>query len=406
MRLASPIAKRRSSAFRRQIGRRLPIHATRNEAHQSESSALLIFGICKSPRRSFAPAAMTTSTHHAVKCQARFFPFTFDYHRSMLASFVAPVLSHFSSQPSTEGSSREHQPSGSCLRSTVVDAGPALRTTMAAVRLSFIWFGVRKSLSPQQKALAAESFGAEGEYLSAGKKLLDTKHHAFRAVTAVRGKVQALWKGQTLPYPEPGMRLIRQDGIEGFDEANETHARRTSQRRRQSRRSFRRTSLRGAAALGEPCSIRATIPNRSSASSAWIGISRPSNRPNISKGSARRSSSKSGNGSSARFEEAVRLAEQAFTDELSKLVSHLIERLTGTDDGKPKVFRDSAVNNLSEFFERFRQLNVRSNDELDDLVERAQRIVGGVEPNDLRDNLTLRDRVAVQLGKFSKPSMT
>ena len=95
-------------------------------------------------------------------------------------------------------------------------AAQRLRTTMATVRLSFMWFGVRKSLSPQQKALAAESFGAEGEYLSAGKKLLDTKHPAFRSVTSVRGKVQAIWKGQTLPYPEPGIRLIRQDGIEAF----------------------------------------------------------------------------------------------------------------------------------------------------------------------------------------------
>ena len=43
---------------------------------------------------------------------------------------------------------------------------------MAAVRLSFIWFGVRKTLSPEQKAQAADAFGAEGNYLSAGKKLL------------------------------------------------------------------------------------------------------------------------------------------------------------------------------------------------------------------------------------------
>ena len=92
-----------------------------------------------------------------------------------------------------------------------------LRTTMAAARLSFTWFGVRKSLTPAQKALAAESFGAEGEYLSAGKKLIDTKHPAFRAVTAIRGRVQSVWKGMTLPYPEPGIRLLRRDQIERFD---------------------------------------------------------------------------------------------------------------------------------------------------------------------------------------------
>jgi hypothetical protein len=99
----------------------------------------------------------------------------------------------------------------------------------------------------------------------------------------------------------------------------------------------------------------------------------------------------------ARFDEAVELAEQAFVDELSKLVSHLAERLTGSDDGKPKIFRDSAVENLTEFFQRFKQLNVRSNEQLDQLAERAQQIVRGVEPQKLRDDQPLRKQVAGEL---------
>ena len=86
----------------------------------------------------------------------------------------------------------------------------------------------------------------------------------------------------------------------------------------------------------------------------------------------------------ARFSEAVRLAEEAFTAELARLVSHLTERLSGQEDGKPKVFRDSAVENLTEFFGRFRSLNVRSNEQLDRLVADAQRVIRGVGPADLR----------------------
>jgi hypothetical protein len=99
----------------------------------------------------------------------------------------------------------------------------------------------------------------------------------------------------------------------------------------------------------------------------------------------------------ARFEEAVQLAEQAFTEEFSKVVAHLTERLSGQEDGKPKVFRDSAVENLREFFERFRHLNVRSSDELDRLVEQSQQIVRGIEPQQLRDNPPLRQQLATQL---------
>jgi|GEM_PF-354099 hypothetical protein len=73
-----------------------------------------------------------------------------------------------------------------------------------------------------------------------------------------------------------------------------------------------------------------------------------------------------------RFESAVELAEHAFAPELQRLTAHLAERLTGLHAGQPKVFRDSAVENLRDFFERFRRLNIRSSPELDSLVEQAQ----------------------------------
>ena len=97
------------------------------------------------------------------------------------------------------------------------------------------------------------------------------------------------------------------------------------------------------------------------------------------------------------FDEAVQLAEQAFLEELARLVDHITERLNGDADGKPKVFRDTAVTNLTEFFERFRALNVRSNEQLDQLVGRAQQVLGGVEAQQLRESGVLRQQIATQL---------
>jgi hypothetical protein len=84
-------------------------------------------------------------------------------------------------------------------------------------------------------------------------------------------------------------------------------------------------------------------------------------------------------------------------EELASLVSHLTERLAGHDDGKPKTFRDTSVTNVTDFFERFRRLNVRSNEQLDELVQRAQQVVRGVQPQELRDNQSLRQQVNTQL---------
>src|SRR3954466_8407389 len=90
-----------------------------------------------------------------------------------------------------------------------VEIGPSpardLRANMAAARVSFTWLGTRRSLTPEQRAEAARPFDAEGGYLSAGKKLLAPRHPAFRAVTAIRGKVASVWRGMSLPFPEPGV---------------------------------------------------------------------------------------------------------------------------------------------------------------------------------------------------------
>ena len=45
---------------------------------------------------------------------------------------------------------------------TAIRAADRLRTTMAAVRVSLSWLGVRKTLTAEQKVHAAESFGDSG----------------------------------------------------------------------------------------------------------------------------------------------------------------------------------------------------------------------------------------------------
>jgi hypothetical protein len=267
---------------------------------------------------------------------------------------------------------------------------------MAAARLSFTWFGVRKSLTPAQKALAAESFGAEGEYLSAGKKLIDTKHPAFRAVTAIRGRVQSVWKGMTLPYPEAGIRLLRRDQIERFDaEMTDLRAELADQVANLDAHfaELKAAAQRRLGQLFNPADYPESLQGLFGMEWEFPAIEPPSYLQQLSPELYEQERQRV----AARFDEAVRLAEQAFAEELSRLVAHLTERLSGAEDGKPKVFRDSVVNNLSEFFERFRSLNIRSNEDLDSLVAQAQSVVRGVAPQTLRDDGSLRNRVAGQL---------
>ena len=279
---------------------------------------------------------------------------------------------------------------------TSTSAAHRLRVTMAAVRVAFTWFGVRKTLTAEQKAQAADTFGAEGEFLSAGKKLLDTRHPAFKAVTAVRGRILSVWKGMSLPYPEPGIRLIRQDDIGTFDVQMTTLKAELDEAVERLDEHY--GELRSAArdrlgSLFNPADYPRSLRGLFAASWDFPSIEPPPYLQQLSPQLYEQECQRV----QARFDEAVQLAEQAFTDELAKLVSHLTERLSGQEDGKPKVFRDSAVENLAEFFERFRHLNVRSNEQLDGLVAQAQRTIRGVEPQELRDSANLRQHVATQL---------
>ena len=279
---------------------------------------------------------------------------------------------------------------------TAVSSAERLRGTTAAIRLSFTWFGTRKTLTPEQKAQAADTFGAEGDFLSAGKKLIDTKHPAFKAVTGVRGRIISYWRGISLPYPEPGIRLIRQDDVDPVNVHLTTL--KADLQEAVGNLDLHFGALKSAArerlgSLYNPADYPASLRELFDVTWDFPPVEPPAYlqrlSPELYEQECRRVA--------AQFDEAIQLAEQAFLDELGRLVSHLSERLSGTEDGKPKIFRDSVVENLTEFFERFRRLNIRSNQQLDDIVSQAQRIVRGVEPQQLRDNENLRQRVTSQL---------
>jgi hypothetical protein len=277
-----------------------------------------------------------------------------------------------------------------------VSPSDRLRTSMAAARVSFTWLGVRKSLSSSQKDQAANHFGAESKFLSAGKKLIDTSHPAFKAVTNVRSQTIAYWKEVSLPFPEPGIRLIRLDAIEEFNQKMALYqvqledAVRTLDQHYEELRNAARDRL---GELFDPADYPATLVGMFAIEHDFPSVEPPQYLQHFSPEMYRQECQRV----QSRFDEAVQLAEQAFMEELSRLMEHLTERLSGQDDGKPKVFRDSAIANLTEFFERFRSLNVRSNEQLDDLVLSAQRIVQGIEPQQLRDNQWLRQSITTRM---------
>jgi len=107
----------------------------------------------------------------------------------------------------------------------------------------------------------------------------------------------------------------------------------------------------------------------------------------------------------ARFDEAARMAEDAFLAELAGLVQTLQDKLAGKADGVAKRLHDTNVSDLREFFEKFRRLNIHSSEQLDGIVEQAEKAVtlnglfdlGGVSADQFRESPSLRQAVSTRL---------
>ncbi|TWU44447.1 hypothetical protein Poly51_61330 [Rubripirellula tenax] len=274
--------------------------------------------------------------------------------------------------------------------------GQRLQDETTAVRLKIHWPGVRKTLSQDQTRQAAGTFDADIKSVSASKKLLDTGHPAFRAASTVRKQAADYWKNHTLPYVEPGMRLIRRRDVAAFDVHMTTVRAELAEAVEQLERHYDEMIDQARERLGDLFDAGDYSSNlREQFGIEWdypscdppeylLRVS-----PQLYYSECARVQT--------RFDEAVQLAEQAFADELGQLVSHLAERLNGQNDGSPKVFRDSAVTNLLEFFERFQRLNIRSDEGLDRLVADARGIVAGIQPQDLRERPGIREHIAGEL---------
>ena len=282
------------------------------------------------------------------------------------------------------------------LNTSTDNASTRLRENFIACRLSFNFLGISKTLTADQKRLAASSFDADGESISAGKKLIDTKHDSWKSLTAIRSQATKFWKENSLPYPEMGIRLIKQDHIERFDSAFADFREQLEAGVRMLDAQFAEIKEAAQVRLGslfDPADYPSSLVDEFGMEWNFPEINPPSYlqrlNPEVYAEQARRVSQ--------RFDEAIEMAESAFIEELDKLVNHLAERLAGNDDGKPKIFRDSAVTNMGEFFTRFRDLNIRSNDQLDDLVERCESLMNGVQPQSLRDNEGLRRSLSTKL---------
>lgn len=278
----------------------------------------------------------------------------------------------------------------------ITEAATELRQQMGAVKLSFSWLGTQRKLSDAQTIQAANTFEASADLVTASKRLIDTKHPAYRAATAIKSQAAAFWRGLTLPYPQEGIRLIRQSDIETFESRMREFKEQLTAATANLQLEYEAIKTAAQEKLGRlynPEDYPSSLDGVFAITWEYPPVEPPrylmSFNPELYEQEQSRIQQ--------RFEAAVTMAEEAFAEQLSGLVSHLIERLTDEPDGTHKTFRASAIENFKDFYENFRRMNVRSNPQLETLINQANSLVSGVDPKDLRKDASLRQRLSQQM---------
>jgi hypothetical protein len=281
---------------------------------------------------------------------------------------------------------------------TVEQTASDLRQTMGAVKLSFSWLGTQRKLSDAQTKQAADTFHAATDLVTASKRLIDTKNTTYRVLTTLKSQAAAYWRAVTLPYPQDGVRLIKQADIGAFEDRMREYKEQLVAAAANLQLEYETLKTAAREKLGDlynPADYPASLDGVFDLRWEYPPVEPPNYlmtfNPELYQQEQQRVQQ--------RFETAVVMAENAFAEQLQDMISHLIERLTDEPDGTKKTFKVSAIENFKEFYENFQDMNVRSNAQLERLIRQANELVSGIDVKDLRKNNNLRQNLTQQMGE-------
>jgi len=102
-----------------------------------------------------------------------------------------------------------------------------------------------------------------------------------------------------------------------------------------------------------------------------------------------------------KFAEVEQQVVDAMRESFRGLIAHLAESLTPKADGKQKKFYDTTITKLVEFLALFKDRNIMDDDQLAKLAEQAQRVIGGITPEKIRENASLQKSLREEAEKLN-----
>ncbi len=283
-----------------------------------------------------------------------------------------------------------------------------LRDLSIATRVSFTWLGISSSVSDQIKdkmisTLTNQETGAKADNrsYSAKKTLYKLKLPPLRAMTGIKREIKKYWEYVTLPYTEPGIRLLKRDKLEEFNERMQRYQNELAEKALAVQ--YARDAIIQDAAQRLQHGFDITDYPQNLAALFGVEWSFPSiDPPDYLKTLNPQVYEQEKQRAESRLNEAIALAESAFLEQLNDLTESLHHSLTDLPDGKSRVLKVKTVSNLTEFFTHFKEMRIGSNSELDAVIQKAEQLIKGVSREDLKDSAVLRKEIASGLAQIKQ----
>jgi hypothetical protein len=261
--------------------------------------------------------------------------------------------------------------------------------------LTFRWIGVTRNVGDAVLNDVAEHLQVTKELLVVKKHIIDTRLEPYSKLSRLRNQIRKFWLENSVPTLDKGVRLILatdaqriskgfQDYLEDWNDAVQAFDRIWDQ--------VLQDIARKLGPLYDPKDYRLRPPELFSFVWEFVNIRFPNELLSpIFEEEYRKF---------LRKMEATQLAiKQAFAEELRDLTAHLIERLTPSG-GEIKRFKKNTIENFREFFAKFHHLNVMNDPELDQLIRQAERIIGSVDAETLRENQNIAAVIKEEMTKI------
>lgn len=261
--------------------------------------------------------------------------------------------------------------------------GDKLREETIGCSLTTRALSTRRAMNTTQIEKVAETFEADKKSVSAGRVVINRKLDIIAPVYSLLLEARHFINARTIDYPIDGIRLCRKDQVNALTDGIQHRRETLGELLSNLDANWATVKADAKQRLNELYSDH-DYPDRPS-DCYGLYISFPAIRPDDSLLKLNPKLYKEEEARiRAKFQEAVEVAEAAAAADLQKLLSHLIERLQPSPDGKKKVFKASAIENIQEAISLFRVKTIGSNQQLEDVITQIDNLTKNTDAEALR----------------------